>query len=366
MTDRVALIAIPATPSASAGGIGSHTSAAGTVPDFFLGPENQLARVAVEAVLDGSSSHLSPIVFHGPPGIGKTHLAMGLAAAWKGRNRQSQALYVPALDFARELTDAIEEQAVDDFRARYRQLALLAMDDVERLSAKEAAQRELLYTIDALSESDGRVLLTSATPPEYLAGLLPGLSGRLLSGLSVGLSPPGFETRLEILTRMAQSRPDGAGEAVLRLLAEKLAVPVPGLVGALHDLELAARAEGGPITLERARQYLAERSSPDQPTLGEIAAATARHFSLRVSDLRSPSRRRTVVAARGVAMYLARALTMQSLTQIGVYFHGRDHSTVSHGCRKTGRLLDSDPAIRDAVRLLCVRLRPAGPLHTEH
>ena len=366
MTDRVALIAIPASPSVSTAGAAPHTPAAGTVPDYLLGPENQLARVAVEAILEGGSDHLNPIVFHGPPGIGKTHLAMGLAAAWKSRNRQSQALYVPAIDFARELTDAIEEQAVDDFRARYRHPSLLALDDVERLSPKEAAQRELLYTIDALLESGGRVVLTSSTPPEYLAGLLPGLSGRLLSGLSVGLALPGFETRIAILTQLAQSRPIAVGEAVLRLLAEKLSAPVPALVAALHNLELAARLEGSAITLERARRYLAERSSLEQPTLREIAAATARHFSLKLADLRSPSRRRTVVAARGVAMYLARTLTVQSLTQIGVYFHGRDHSTVSHGCRKTRRLLDSDPAIRDAARLLCARLRPAGPLRLEH
>jgi chromosomal replication initiator protein len=325
-----------------------------------------LARVALETVVEGGSEHFNPIVFHGPPGMGKTHLAMGLAAAWKSRSRQSQAVYVPAIDFARELADAIEEQAVGDFRTRYRQASLLAIDDVDLLCTKEGAQRELVYTIDALLESGGRVVLTSSTPPEDLTGLVPNLLGRLLSGLSVGLALPGVETRFAILSRLARSRQVAVGEAVLRLLADKLSAPVPALLGALHELELAARVDGGAITLERARQYLAQRTSSSRPTLGEIAVATARHLSLRLADLRGPSRRRAVVAARGVAMYLARTLTASSLKQIGTYFHGRDHTTVSHGCRKTERLLESDPAIRDAVRLLGEQLRPAGPPRREH
>lgn len=325
--------------------------------EFVVGPENRLVTVAIRAVLEDPPGQYSPIVFYGPTGTGKSHLATGLISVWKSRSPGRPAWYVPALDFARDLNDAIETQSVDDFQARYRQASLVVFDDVDRLSGKPAAQRELLYTLDALNDSGGWVVLTSATAPELLTGILPNLQSRLLAALTVPLALPGPETRLAILGRLTGPRSIVLAESAAKALAEGLNVPVSGLAGALNQLALAAKIEGQPIELEHVERFLAGRTKTD-PSLRDIAVFTAKHFSLKLADLRSPSRRRAVVTARDVAMYLARTLTGKSLQQIGSYFDGRDHTTVSHGCGKTERLLQTDPAIREAVETLRERLQP--------
>jgi chromosomal replication initiator protein len=157
---------------------------------------------------------------------------------------------------------------------------------------------------------------------------------------------------LAILRQLAALNDVQLPEPVAQALAEGLSGTVPELAGALLQLMMPAELEGDEVDLETARQYLAERNLMRQPSLHEIALATARHFAIRLSDLRSPVRRRSLVAARGVAVYLARRLTHESLQQIGSYFGGRDHTTVMHSYRKTEELIDRDPAIREAVESL--------------
>lgn len=360
MTELVASLAIPGSIGSAVQGSNAQAARPAVLEEFLVGPENRLAQVAIEIVLEGGNPDFNPIVLCGPPGVGKSHLALGLVSALRLRQRQRHTLYVTAIDFARELNDAIDTQSVEDFRQRYRQASLLAVDDVDLLADKPAAQRELVSTFDALTMTGGRLVATCSKPPEQLVELLPTLLSRLVSGLSVPLAVPGGEARLAYLMRLAETREIELGESEAELLAAELELPLPGLSGALAQLELAAQADGGRITEQTIRKYLAERENPRSPTLSEIANATARHFSLKVADLRSPSRRRTVVTARDVAMYLARTLSGKSLKQIGKYFAGRDHTTVSHGCLKAERLLQTDPAIREAVQQLRERLMP-GP-----
>jgi chromosomal replication initiator protein len=319
-----------------------------------------MAQVAIEILLEGGKPEFNPVIFHGSSGCGKSHLVQGLVAAWKGRSRHRPAIATTALDFARELNDAIEAQATEEFQRRYRQLALLAIDDLDQLIPKEAAQRELAYTFDALVEAGGRLVATCSSPPEQLSGLIPTLLGRLVSGLSVRLEWPQVETRLEMLRRLGELRGLHLPESAVRLLAEGLPAAVPLLRAALMDLEVRGEADGKPLDEDLVREYLSTREPVGRPTLREIAALTARHFALKVADLRSPSRRRAVVMARDVAMYLARTLSGKNLTQIGTYFDGRDHTTVSHGCMKAEKLVQSDPSIREAVRQLHERLEAAS------
>jgi chromosomal replication initiator protein len=297
------------------------------------------------------------VLFFGPSGTGKTHLAAGLVSAYRARFRRRPAVYIPAVDFSRELADAIETQATDDFRQRYRQAWLLAIDDVERLAGKEAAQRELASTLDAVAEAGRQVVLTSSLAPAQLAGFLPQLQTRLIEGLTVPLALPGPETRLAIVKCLAERRGSRLGECEARAFAMGLKASVRRLAGALAALE-AACPGNGEVTLEAVEEYLARERHAAQPSLRQIAASVARHFSVRLTDLRSPSRRQAVVAARDVAMYLARTLTGNSLKQIGSYFSGRDHTTVSHGCSKAERLLRTDGTIRQAVERLREQLEP--------
>jgi len=323
------------------------------------GPENQLAEVAVQAVLGETDCGYCPIVFYGPSGTGKSHLAVGLAGAWKACFRREPVIYVTAVDFARGLGEAIQTKTVDDFTAQYRGVSLLVLEDVGHLAGKEAAQRELMFTLDALGDAQSRVVVTSGVIPSELEGISAGLRGRLTAGLAVPLAPPSRDSRFVILRLVAESRGLELSEAAAGLLADSLCVTAPGLFGAASELEMLAQIDGGAIDVNAVERYLVERNKMKQPSIHEIALVTARHFSLTLKELRSPSRRRAVAMARGVAMYLARSLTTESLQQVGEYFGRRDHTTVAHGCQKTEERLEIEPDIRRAVFELRKQLQVA-------
>jgi chromosomal replication initiator protein len=262
---------------------------------------------------------------------------------------QSRVAYTTAVDFAREMADAFETQSVEDFRLLYRGANLAVFEDVAELAAKPAAQEELTRTLDAVIEQGGQVVVTAAAAPHDIAEFPPALQSRLLAGLCVPLALPGPDTRLAILQRWLNLREVEMAESILKLLAAGLAGTVPELLGAMLQLELPARDKGRPINAHQIRDFLSQRDSTLRPKLRDIATLTARHFTLRLGDLRGSSRRRPVVTARDVAIYLCRQLTRESLSRIGAYFGGRDHTTVLHACRKAEELLQADPAIRQAV-----------------
>lgn len=323
---------------------------------FVVGPENRLVPVAVQSVLDPAAACYRPLVFYGPCGCGKSHLALGIAAAWKSQFPREPIVATTAVDFARELAEAIETKTVDEFGGRYRRASMLVLEDLERLADKEAAQQEFLHILDSLMHVEARIVLTARQAPGLLPDLLPALQSRLVAGLAVPLAVPGPETRLVLLRCLAAERSLELSEAVLEVLAEELTGPVPELSAALMQLELDLQAQSAPVNVGSVRRLLANRRGSRQPSLRDIALQTARHFSLRLADIRSSARRRAVVTARDVAMYLARTMTTSSLDDIGRYFGGRDHTTVAHGCRKTEELLQAEPAIRRAVEELQSRL----------
>jgi chromosomal replication initiator protein len=352
MVDGVVDIPLPGRPLESA----AQESGAAVARHFVAGPENHLVEIAVRSVVEGPPNGYNPLVFYGPSGTGKSHLAHGLAAAWKARDRRQRVVCTTAVDFARELADAIETQAVDEFRTKHRGAAFLVVEDLgmlaTRKSGKLSAQEELIHTLDALVAEEHWLIVTSSVSPAALPGILPALQSRLTAGLLVPLSPPGIEARLAILEQLAAIRDIPLPEPVARVLAEGLAITAPELAGSLVQLAAPAKFQDDPFDVEAARRYVAKRTGRQRPNLHEIALATARHFSLRLADLRSPVRRRALVVARGVAVYLARQLTEESLERIGDYFGGRDHSTVMHSCRKTEVLIGCDPVVREAVERL--------------
>lgn len=355
MTDTVVEIPIPSASLVTPSGGDGVASDMPFLGCFLVGPENALVRVVIDSLLEGDDPHYYPVTLVGPSGCGKSHLAWGLAAVWRQRSGPRSAVYVPAVDFARELTDAFEAQATEEFQNRYRRVDLLAIDDLEHLVGRPAAQEELLHTLDAL-EGVGRVLLTTDSS-QRLTALLPRLRSRLAAGLTVPLVLPSRATRLAAARSFAESRgltlPVDAAEA----LADRLEGSLPQLWGTLLHLNLLAQVEQKPITAAAVQEAIAQCLGDRAPSLRRIAAATARRFSLRVAEIRSSSQRRAVVLARDVAMYLARSLTARSYGQIGVYFNGRDHTTVAHGCSKTEELLKRDAGLRHTVEQLRDELR---------
>ena len=324
--------------------------------EFIAGPENRLVTIAVHAILEQGASHYNPILFYGRPGTGKSHLAWGIASVWKARYPRRPVLVTSAMELAQEWADAVDAQTVDDFRETYRAASLLVVEDLGMLAGKTSAQQELGDTIDSLADAGSWVVLTSSASPLELSGISRRLQSRLAAGLTVPLTLPTMETRMLIVRRLAQERKLHLPQEAILSLAQGLEGGVSELSGALLCLETAAQLDGGPIDAERVRRFLAERSEGRDLSLRVIASLTARHFSLKLAELQSASRSRAVVTARGIAMYLARTLTNHSLDQIGHYFGGRDHTTVSHGCRKTVELLEAEPAFRQVVSGLRDRL----------
>jgi chromosomal replication initiator protein len=364
------------------------TPANGAQREFFAGPENRLAAGTIEHLLsllrngpvgnalrsdplptDGSSrnategvpyrngfpsalSSPSPIVFHGAPGTGKSHLLHGLFQEWKRRRPADKVVLITAAEFAQQFADAVEKRSVTPWRVRFRTADLLGLEDLLHLASKPAAQAELRHTLDELADAGRVAVITSRLAPHDLTNFLPGLRSRLQAGLCVPLAVPEIEARRAILSALCLARQLSLSDGSLRLLARSLAAPAPELSGTLANIELAARSSGRTLDDKFVQGYIAQHCTARHPPLRTIATHTARYFALRVSELRSASRRRGVVLARDVAMYLSRQLTAKSLKQIGDYFGGRDHTTVLHGCRKTETLMRSDAVTLEAVTSL--------------
>ena len=326
------------------------------VAGFVSGPENRLVEAAVASLLLGRRAHYAPVVFHGPSGVGKSHLALGLVVAWKASCPRQPFVYTTAVDFARELADAVETKTSDEFGTRYRQAALLVIEDIDHLAEKSVAQEELIYTLDAVRDAGHQAVLTARKTPSRQTALVPRLRSRLAAGLTVPVAAPGLAARRVVVNRMAGAMGLDLPETVAGALAERVAATVPVLRGVLTKLKLQAELHARAVDLAMLEEQLAERARRQTPTIEQIARATSRHFSLKLSELQSASRARAVVVARDVAMYLARSLTQQSLEKIGRYFGGRDHTTVSHGCRKMETTLKTDSVLRAVVCELRERL----------
>ncbi|MBN2294804.1 MAG: ATP-binding protein [Pirellulales bacterium] len=364
------LVSIPPTDG-NANGVGLSISDrldGGVLREFVPGVENRLAAAVIGAVLtqpltgDGPNG-FNPLVFFGPSGSGKSLLVEELATAWQNLHGKyktaGRVVCKPAAQFAQDFNIAVDTQDVEQFRKEHRRAGLLILEDITRLAGKEPAQHELRGTIDAIVRSGRRLVVTASLPPGQWPNVMNDLQTRLVAGLTVPLALPGRESREIILARLTMQRGIEMPEAVIAMLAAAIEGPASNLSGALNQL-MAGNEDSHKITMSDAREFLSHRSGPRQPELREIATVTARSFSLKVVDLRSRSRARAVVTARGVAMYVARQLTHNSLQQIGHYFGGRDHTTVLHGCRRTEELLHTEPAVQRAVEQVQNKLRAAG------
>ena len=326
------------------------------------------AQVSNDGSRDDVVDSTGPLVLHGPAGTGKSHLCEALVAEWQRRLPQSVVAHLGASEFAERFADAVEDDRIEAFRNQLRDVDLFVLENVGKLATKPTAQRELLYTLDALESRGARVVATFDAPPQRLDDFLPGLVGRLSGGVVVSLVPPSVASRRAILERLVALRGVAIEPKAVELLAGDLEKTVPELRGILTTLttlaaqEFAENVRGrvdASIDAAFVRRYLEQRSDAAAPALKTIAEQSARRYGLTVADLKSGSRRRTVVAARDAAIFLARRLTTKSLQEIGEFFGGRDHTTILHSCRKLEQSSESDPETRealDAIRRKLARL----------
>lgn len=318
--------------------------------DFVAGPENVVAVEAVRGVLYATRGEYSPLVLHGPTGVGKTHLASGLAELWRGRaasESKNLVLEWNFADFARRYAEAIDTQASDEWNRRFLQVSLLVIEDIDAAKGKDAAQEELVRILDLFATDGRQVIITAKQAPERSKQLCPRLRSRLCAGLAVSVASPGPAARETIIEQLAEQFDVTLESSKVRHMATQAPATYPQLRGLM--LELRTSMRGDQLDERVLETAINRRTSDKTPTIETIAASSARYHGVKLADLRSPSRRRQVVTARGVAMVLARELTDISYQQIGAFFGGRDHTTVLHGCRQTALRSEQDEATKAAI-----------------
>ena len=315
---------------------------------FVVGVKNELAYNAARAVIQEDTSPFNPLFVHGGYGVGKTHLLQGVCNAVAQRRPATRWLYVSAEDFANQYVMALKTKKLDTFRRRFRQVDLLAIDDIHFLSNKTVMQEEFLHTFNTIDLAGKQIVLASDAHPKMIAQLCERLVNRFVSGMVVKMEAPDFEMRCRICRQRAQQMKKSIPDAVVRYVAENIASNVRELEGALIKLVAFASLGNDRITLAMARSVLAEHISRTDPIvhISEIESAVASFFGVTAAEIHSARKDRTVSLARSFCMYLARRFTKMSYPEIGRLMGGKNHATVILANRKVTDLVERNAQIR--------------------
>ena len=336
-----------------------------TFDQFVIGDSNRLAHAAALAVAEMPGLAYNPLFICGPPGLGKTHLLHSIGNYVLAYGGGATVRYTTAEDFTNEFVGSLRGKAAEAFKAEYRGVDVLLLDDVQFLQEKAHTEQEFFHTFNSLHEAGAQIVLTSDRPPRDLGALELRLRERFEAGLVTDVRAPDPATRLTILRKREQQDDVGSIDpAALELIADRVSDNVRALEGALVRVVAFGSLTGRPVTAELAAEVLTglypelwKRSATT--TVAEIQERTAEAFGISVGALVSTSRAGAVAWPRQIAMYLARELTTQSLPAIGRAFGGRNHTTVLHACRRTAERMASDPAALNTVTRLTESL--GGP-----
>jgi chromosomal replication initiator protein len=338
-----------------------------TFDQFVIGDGNRLAHAAALTVAELPAQAYNPLFMCGPPGVGKTHLLSSIASLLLAHSPGLTVRCTTGEAFTNAFLCALGGREIDGFKARFRHIDVLLLDDVQFLERKAKTEEEFFHTFNALHDGGRQIVLTSDRAPHDLQALEDRLRDRFEAGLVAEIRPPDLGTRLAILRKRAQhDHIELADDLVLRVIAERIQSNVRALEGALIRVVAFGSLTGRPLTGELAHEVLnslyprtAAFGHRNPRTIAEIQAAACEHFSLSLPELLSSARTPSIAWPRQVAMYLARELTSESLLTIGRHFGGRDHTTVLHAWRRTTARMLTDDAAREAVENLCRSLDTA-------
>jgi chromosomal replication initiator protein len=319
-----------------------------TFDSFIEGKSNSQARAAAQHVVDTPGAAYNPLLIYGESGLGKTHLMHAVGNHLLMLNPRLRIAYLGAEQWLNHMVAAIRHGRQDEFKGYYRSLDALLIDDIHFFAHKERTQEEFFHTFNALIDGRKQIVLTCDRYPKDVDGIDERLKSRFTWGLSVAVEPPELETRVAILLSKADQNRVQLPEEVAFFVAQRIRSNVRELEGALHRLSASARLRGEPLTVDFARTALRDMLAAYERmvTIDNIKRTVAAYYNIRVTDLNSPRRTRSLARPRQIAMALSKELTQHSLPEIGEAF-GKDHTTVLHACRKVVALRAEDLKIRE-------------------
>jgi len=348
------------TPAACTGEALAKRRAAGNLngdfsfDTFVEGKSNQIARAASMQIGRHPGRDYNPLFIYGGVGLGKTHLMHAVGNIILETNPGALVVYVHSERFVSDMIRSLQHNKIDEFKKRYRRVNALLIDDVQFFGNKDRSQEEFFHTFNALFETRQQIVLSSDRFPKEVTGLEERLKSRFGWGLTVAIEPPDLETRVAILHSKAALMEVTLPEDVAFFVAKRMRSNIRELEGALRRLAANSKFMGAPINMEFARVVLRDMlvAQDKQVTIENIQKIVATYFKIRVADLLSAKRTRSIARPRQIAMALAKELTKHSLPEIGSAFGGRDHSTVIHANRKVASLRESDPLVEEDYKNL--------------
>ncbi len=372
---RGAMRGAPGTPSDdlafSTARAGSTTAATGasdserlnpkyTFDTFVIGAGNRFSHAAAIAVAEAPAKAYNPLFIYGDSGLGKTHLLHAIGHYARQMYPNVRVKYVNSEEFTNDFINSIRDDKTSGFHRRYREVDVLLIDDIQFLQGKVQTQEEFFHTFNALHNANKQVVITSDVPPKLLSGFEERMRSRFEWGLLTDVQPPDLETRIAILRKKAEQERMSTPDEVMEFIASRISTNIRELEGALIRVTAFASLNRQQVDLSLAevvlKDIMPDTQSP-QITPALIVAQTAAYFGLTIDDLCGPSRSRTLVSARQIAMYLCRELTDLSLPKIGQHFGGRDHTTVMHANNKIRELMAERRSVYNQVTELTTRIR---------
>lgn len=326
-----------------------------TFDTFIVGTSNKFASAACQAVADSPGSTYNPLFLYGGVGLGKTHLMHAIGHEVARKNPAATVLYMTSELFTNELISAIQNRSNEAFRARYRSVDVLLIDDIQFIGGRDSTQEEFFHTFNALHGARKQVVLTSDRPPKDISGLEERLVSRFQWGLVTDVQPPEVETRIAILQAKAESEQVDLPQEVAYFIAQAISTNIRELEGALIRVTAFASMMNQRVTLDLAQEAMKDLIpivSRKPLSIDRIQREVAAHYDVRIADMKSAKRSRQIAFPRQVAMYLCRELTTASLEDVGDAFGGRDHTTVMHACRKIADERTQNPILQQTLDLL--------------